>query len=236
MLTTDEPILAPSAGEQPTAIVEGEQPTTEPVVNTAPVEEPKIPLAALHAERIRRKDAESKMQGMEARLQELEGKLQPTKPDEEFDPAQLDLLRKAAKKIGLVPLDELKAQEEATTKQEIINAFVAKNPNYNKSNDPYDVNWESLLKELEVYNTSTPQLLKKALEKANQSLVGDGKAQLKAQAKAQTNSMASVGSGGGAASEDVTLTPEEKARSQSWGIDEKYLIQAKANRLAKSKR
>lgn len=120
----------PNAPETPPATPPGSEPDT----NSG--EEPAtVPSSRLREETEKRRKAEEEATRLQAELDQRSNPTPPQNPDDELDPEVEDLIRKGAKKLGLVSKEELDANELNRQVQQDVQDLTAAPPN---AGIPYD--------------------------------------------------------------------------------------------------
>lgn len=141
------------------------------------------------------------------------------------DVATIDRVLRAK---GYMTKQESEQMFYEAVKTEELNKFLERYPEYKPENDPGDVNWQTLQKELSYYRTpDNPRLVADILEKAHRSVVKVPSGNSASPAKRQVQ-LASVGGGGKQSSAPSTkLAPEHRSMLKGFTDEEIQLMEKK---------
>jgi hypothetical protein len=166
------------------------------------------------------------IQGLRGERRDLKQK-QVEKVEEAIDdlkgvhPNDVALIEKVLKSKGYVRKDDVEKRIYEETKQQALDTFLSKHPEFKPENDPRDANWMRLQKELEYYRMpQDPKKIGEVLERAHRALGGSGGQDMSAKkhraqvAGAGGAGMKSPSSGGN------TLSPEQKEQYRRGGWSE----------------
>lgn len=117
-------------------------------------------------------------------IQELRGKRRELRKEEtqevivdvaekldDLNPDDIKNIERVLKAKGYVTKEESQKIIYATAKDQALNEFLEKYPEYKPENDPHDVNWNAFQRELSYYKMpSNPRLIKEVLERAHRSI------------------------------------------------------------------
>lgn len=136
----------------------------------------------------------SKRNLIENKIADVEQKIEDLS---DVNPDDITLIEKVLKAKGYVRKDEVEANLYDRVKQEELDKFLEEFPEYKPENDPGDVNWNLLQREIQLYRQpADPRQIGDILRRSHKSLrVPSGRDATKInERKVQT---ASVGGGGG---------------------------------------
>ncbi len=117
-----------------------------------------------------------------------------------YKPEQLEELKSVMSELGYVSKHEMTQMSDKQKREEIVNSFFSKHPEYSQENDPGDVKINAFRQELALYNHADLSVLPKALAKAHDSVSAGWTTdadKAKAIALKLRGKSATVGSGGG---------------------------------------
>ncbi len=161
----------------------------------------------------------------QVQIDKVDSQLIQTK-DEYADlyPEDVKTFERLARSRGLVSKEEVKKMVYDTVKQQVLDDFLTKYPEFKPENDPNDKNWNRLQQELAFYKMpDNPKLVATLLEKARKQVVptqGEPNT-LEAQRRIKT---ASMGQGGvQRSSSKSTLAPEQKESYRRGGWTEEEI-------------
>lgn len=128
---------AASAAPEETPLAQPTEPTgSEPVINPGNKEEQTVPFTRFQEVNDKAKAAEEKANKLQEELdQSKQTPSIPQNPDDELDPEVEELIRKGAKKLGLVSQSELDANQNKIQVQQDISDLTTNPPN---PGIPYD--------------------------------------------------------------------------------------------------
>lgn len=139
-------------------------------------------------------------------------------------PKDVELIERVLKARGYVRKEEVEKQIYTQVKEQQLNSFLEKHPEYKPENDSQDLNWSRLQKELEFYRMpQDPKKVGQVLERAHKALseVSGGQ---DLSAKRHLAKTAGVGGGTGKSPSSGTksLSPEyrEELRRGGWSEEE----------------
>lgn len=181
-----KPVVAPledetteEETETPAESSSENQPVGEinPIISVEQTKEPGdevvVQLNALQLERHRllREISELKGQKRDIKQQEL-FKVQDTIDEiEGVDPEDVKRMEAVLKKRGYVTQEEAHKMFYDSTKDTVLNQFLDKHPEYKPENDPGDLNWQTLNRELALYKMPTdPHRIAEILDRAHKSV------------------------------------------------------------------
>lgn len=179
-------------------------------------------LAGLQAERVKLLKEISELKGQrreikQEKLIKVEKELDDLK---DLHPEDVTVIDRVLRAKGFVTKDEAVGMYQESVKQSELNKFLDTYPEYKPENDPNDVNWTLLQRELSYFKMpSDPHLVREVLERAHRSVVkvpsGHGPAVQKRQIE-----VASVGSGGAQrpSSPDKTLDSDKRFMLKQGGF------------------
>lgn len=136
----------------------------------------------------------------------------------DVNPADIALIEKVIKSKGYVSKDELGKITYEQVKTQTLNTFLEKYPEYKPENDPNDINWKALQKELSFYRMpDDPAKITEILERSHKTVhpvVSD----LNIPAKKRSLQVASAGAGGvQKSSSNKTLSSEMRRHYEDGG-------------------
>ena len=141
-----------------------------------------------------------------------------TKVDQKIDdlkdvnPEDISLIDKVLRSKGYLTKEESQKMFYESVKQEELNKFLDKYPEYKPENDPHDVNWNTLQRELGFYRLpDDPKRIGEVLLRAHRG-IAKVPTDRTVEVRKQQVKTASVGSGGSAqrSSSQKTLDPEKR--------------------------
>jgi hypothetical protein len=167
------------------------------------------------------------LRGQRREIKQEEFKKVDEKIDELIDvhPDDAKLIEKVLRSKGYVTKDEAQKMFYEAVKQEELNKFLDKYPEYKPENDSNDLNWQSLQTELKDFGMpSDPHRIGHVLEKAHRlaaKFSGDRSAEVKKRIET-----ASVGGGGTQrSSSSSSLTPEQRRVYEDGGWSQEEIKQ-----------
>lgn len=145
----------------------------------------------------------------------------------DLHPDDIAVIDRVLRAKGYMTKEESNKMYYESVKNEELNKFLDKYPEYKPENDPDDVNWGTLQKELGFYRMpENPRLLTEVLERAHRGVVKVPSGST--QAKIQQVRTASVGSGGvQRATSSNKLDPEKRAMLQGFSDEDIHNIESK---------
>lgn len=115
---------------------------------------------------------------------------------QDLNPADVSVVERILRTKGYIRQEEASKMFYESVKQEKVNSFLERYPEYKPENDPNDINWAALQRELGYYKMPTdPHQLTEVLERAHKALVKPTSTHTQ-QIKKQQVAVASHGSGG----------------------------------------
>lgn len=259
--TTDEPVETGSEGvikdtneqfveetetptEHPAEPTEETQEEEKPADNGEDTEQPEIPEDVLN------KAVAKATEGLRGEIVDLRNKLaqatgndrkliqqQITQAEGKIDelkdvnPEDISLIEKVLQSKGYMTKEEVERREYESVKNQVLNNFLEKYPEYKPENDPDDMNWKALTGELSLYAApKDPRKYADILERARQ---GTGKvvSDPSIPAKKRAIQVASAGGGGTqrSSSNGKTLSPQERLQYEQGGWSEEEINQIEKN-------
>ena len=220
-------------------VVEEKETPTEPPAEEKPAEKVSEDTGALETQVQGLQEEKNKLisEVVELRGQKRELKVAtPESPivQEEKKPADLTdvnpedaaLIDKVLKSKGYVTKDEANKMLYENVKTEQLSKFLETHPEYKPENDPNDLNWNALQKELGFYKMpSDANLVQNVLERAHRG-VPKASSEQDTTAKKQALQTASVGGGGTqSSSSKKSLTEAQKRVYEDGGWSEEEISQ-----------
>ena len=199
--TTDESVVAPT--EETVVPVEPEEPEpTEPETpaDPLPANTPELEKKVVGLENEREKLLEEikTLRGTRRELKQEQINVVENKITEltDVNPEDVAVIDKVLRAKGYITKDEAKGMTYEATKQDELNKFLEKYPEYKPENDANDINWSALNRELGYYRMpDDPRKITEVLERAHRN-VSKGSTQPSVQVRKQQVAVASHGSGG----------------------------------------
>ena len=165
----------------------------------------------------------SKREFKQIELDKVQDKIDELK---DLHPDDVNLIDRVMRSKGFIPKAEISKMFYKAVENEELNKFLVKYPEYKSENDPNDINWNSLQKELSFFRMpDDSRLISEVLERAHRSIQkisSDRSISLK---KRQVE-IASVGSGGAprSFSPKTTLDSDHKAMLRQGGFTEEDIV------------
>ena len=230
---TVQPVKA--TDEKPVAVEEKETPP-EPPAEKQPVDselnKPGLSVDVSNLENQLRGLQEERVKLIKE-VQELRGQKREIKREEliqiekkvdelkDIHPDDVALIDKVLRQKGYMTQEEVKRMHYESVKQDQLNEFLAKYPEYKPENDPNDLNWTTLQRELGFYRLpDDPKRIGEVLERAHQGIkrvAGDRTLEV----KKQQVKTAGVGAGGTQRSSSrKTFDPEKRFMLQRGGFSD----------------
>lgn len=216
-----------------------EKPVGDASVDTAaPVVPPETDRAvkALQDERVKLLKEISELRGQRREIKQdqlatVEKHLDDLK---DLHPEDVQVIDRVLRAKGFVTKEQANQMFYDSVKNEELTKFLDRFPEYKPENDPNDLNWSSLQKELSLYKTPTdPHQVTVLLERAHRSIASTRPSSDLTTAKKRAISVASVGSGGvqRSSTPKSTLSPDKRAILERGGWTEAEIaqIEAKSN-------
>lgn len=200
---TQEEQIPPEAPKENLEIAQGDE-----VINQ---------LNALQKERTRllREISELKGQKREIKKEELFTVQKNIQQLEDVNPQDAEVIEKVLRAKGYLTKEESNQMFYDAVKQEELNKFLEKYPEYRPENDPTNVNWDSLQREIALYKMpQNPHQIGDLLERAHKMVRPlHGAAQQKTTVVRRQMEVASVG-GGGTQQSSSTKTLNSRYRDE----------------------
>ena len=181
---------------------------------------------SLQEERVKLLKEISELRGQRREIkQEQLGRVEQQIDDlKDVHPEDAQLIERVLRSKGYISKTEAQGMFFESVKQEKLEAFLNKYPEYKPENDPTDANWSALQKEIGFYKMpSDPHLISEVLERAHRNVIRVP-SDLTVPAKQRQVAVASVGAGGGqrSSSSNKQFTPEQRQafRSGGWSDEE----------------
>ena len=136
---------------------------------------------------------------------------------DDVNPDDVSLIEKVLRAKGYMTKEEAGRMNYETTKKEVLNNFLDRYPEYKPENDPEDLNWSSLQKELGLYRMpEDPRLINDILERAHRVIKPfSTNSDRSLPAKKRAIEVASMGAGG---------TGRSSATNKSLDADKKAML------------
>lgn len=159
-------------------------------------------------------------------LKKVEEKIDELK---EVYPEDAILVEKIARAKGFLTKTEVQQMLYNQVKQEELNKFLEKYPQYKPDNDPNDINWNTLQKELSYYRLpENPHLINTVLEKAHRAISRPSSG--RETAKEKRLETARIGGGGiQRPPSRTTLTPRHRQELERGGWSEEEIKKIEEN-------
>ena len=145
----------------------------------------------------------------------------------DIDDATKDLVRRIVKTEGYVSKDKLDKKMYSQVKQEELNKFLNKYPEYKPENDPEDKNWKALQGELGYYKMpDDPYKVSQVLEKARKAISKTPSGRGATDAEKQKLAVAGAGASKGGVirpSSSKSLTPDKREALSRGGWTEEEI-------------
>ena len=177
-------------------------------------------------------------------IQDLRGQRRELKRDElsrveeriddlqDVSPEDVKVIDKVIRSKGYLTREESQKMFYESVKQEEVDKFLEKFPEYKPENDPNDINWNALQREFSIFRApDNPRLIGDRLERAHKS-VARVTPDRNVEAKRQQIRTASVGSGGvQRSSSHKSLDPDKRAMLDrgGWSQEEIKRIEERLN-------
>lgn len=225
---------AESPEEKETPAPPAEKPDDQPVVEESPApsqEEIQKAEQGLQNEllKLRKEIAELRGQKREIKQEQINKVQAQIDELKDLHPEDVATIERVLRAKGLMTKQEAEQMFYDSVKNEELNKFLEKYPEYKPENDPGDVNWQTLQKELSYFRTpENPRQIAELLERAHRSVVKVPSGISTAPAKRQVQ-LASVGSGGGKQSTtpSAKLSPEQRQMLKGFSDEEIHNIEKK---------
>lgn len=240
--TTDETTPAPAEAPVETEIPEEVKQTEETETPAPPAEKPDETVVeespAPSQEEVQR--AEQGLQNELVRLRKeianLRGQKREIKQEQinavqeqidelkDMHPDDVATVERVLRAKGYVTKEEQKKMFYDAVKDEELNKFLERYPEYKPENDPDDANWTALQREISLYRTpDNPREIATLLERAHRGIVKVASGPSIAPKKRQVE-LASVGGGGTqTSSPQVKLDPDRRAMLKQGGFSDEEI-------------
>lgn len=162
--------VAPTEKETPIPPIE--KPTEQEIVGVASESQGNTEIVALQTERVKLLKEITELRGQRREIkQEQIAKVEQQIDDlKEVNPDDVNLIDRVLRAKGYVNKAEASQMFYEAVKQEELNKFLEKYPEYKPENDREDINWSSLQKEIGYYKMPTdPHQIRDVLERAHRS-------------------------------------------------------------------
>ena len=151
----------------------------------------------------------------EAQVQKVETQLATAKDElKDLHPDDIKTIERIAKARGFVSKEEVKRMYYDNVKNDTLNEFLNKYPQYKPENDPNDVKWRALNSQIATWYKmpENPRQIMAVLERAHKDISPAETSERSVSALKKQVKTASVGAGGATArsSTGQTLTPSQK--------------------------
>lgn len=196
--------------EKPTDIAEGDEPDVEVGDDAGQIQELKNQVLGLATEKeklltqiqglrgTRREIKEEKLKKVEEQIDELKG----------VHPDDVKVIEKIARSKGFISKGEVEKMLSKNIKDSELDKFLSKHPEYKPENDPNNINWDALTKELQDYRMpKNPLETMRILEKAHGQVSPQSRELPSLTAKKKRLETAGVGAGGVASSSSKKPLP-----------------------------
>lgn len=147
-------------------------------------------------------------------------------------PADVELIEKVLKTRGYIRQEDVDKRIYEENKNQQLESFLNKHPEYKPENDPKDTNWQMLQRELEYYRMpKDPKKVGDVLERAHKALTGSYSVGQNVSAKKHLAKVAGSGGSGskGPSSGGGTLSPEHKEAYRRGGWSEEEIKNIEKN-------
>lgn len=223
--------IAPAAiEEKDTPELPAEKPGQPAVdISETPVVESQDVIEAnrgLQEERVKLLKEISELRGQRREIKQDQLKRVEQQIDElkDVNPNDVNLIERVIRSKGYMTKEESNRMFYETVKQEELNKFLEKYPEYRPENDPNDLNWNALQRELGYYRSpENPHQIADLLERSHKVIARVPSAPVNTATKQRQVQLASAGSGGSqrvSQSVGKTLDPERKAMLKSGGFSD----------------
>lgn len=153
----------------------------------------------------------------------------------DLHPEDVTVIERVLRAKGLVTKEEANQMFYDSVKQDELNRFLEKHPEYRPENDPNDVNWSTLTRELGIYRIpANPHAWAELLDRAHRSIVrvpvAASKPAVNVEANKRRIEVASHGGNNGssaskAPSNSKGFTPEQRVMYRQGGWSEEEISQ-----------
>ena len=224
-------------GEEP------EEPEKE-IPSKLPVEEKPAPSGSDNTEVFKQvQGLQAEKEKLLGEIKELRGSRREIKQEEikqvqkqmddlkDLNPGDVEIIDRILNSRGVVSSEKANEMFYNYVVEEEKNKFLEKFPEYKPENDPNDINWNALQRELGLYRKPTdPHLIATLLQRAHQAIQKVPSDQGIAQKKRQAE-VAGVGGGGAqrSSSKRYTLDPQKRQALENGGWSEEEIKKIEQN-------
>lgn len=208
----------PEGTETPTVPL----PVNEPPVDNALVKQ--VQGLAIEKERLLEEIKSLRGEKREIKQEQIHRVEQQIDDLKDVNPDDVSVVEKILRAKGYIRKDEAQGMFYESVKQEEIAKFLDRYPEYKPENDPNNINWNALNREIELYRRpEDPRQLGAILERAHKNIA---RAPVNVQVQRQQVSVAGLGSGGvqrtASSRTQSRITPEmeERYRQGGWTDEE----------------
>lgn len=149
----------------------------------------------------------------------------------DVNPADVTLIEKVLKSKGYMTKQEAQLMTKSTVQTQTLNNFLNKYPEYKPENDPNDINWKILQKELSYYrDQEDPSKIAEILERAHKAIHPQAVSDRQLPQRKRAIEIASAGSGGvQRSSSQKTLDPKARQQYEAGGWSEEEINEIEKN-------
>ena len=236
-----EEVKKATATTQEQAVVEEKETPPEPPAENQPAEGETLSqdtaelaraVSGLQEERVKLLREISQLKGTrrELKQEQLTTVNQQIEELKDVHPEDVAIIDKILRSKGYVTKGEASQMFYDSVKQEELNKFLEKYPEYKPENDSSDINWSTLQRELKYYRMpDNPHEIREILERAHRSVVKVPSDRALPAKKRQVE-LAGVGAGGTQRSSSVkTLIPHYREELSRGGWSEEEIKQIEKN-------
>lgn len=230
--TPDEGTETETPAEPPAA----EEPARVPSEPSVDAESLQRAVQGLQNERVKLLKEISELKGHRREIKQEQLNRVDERIDElkDLHPDDVAIIDRVLRSKGYVTKDEANGMFYEAVKQEELNKFLEEYPEYKPENDPNNLNWTALEREIGLYRRpSDPHQIREILMRAHRTVaIAKTPSDRSIQAKKRTVELASVGSGGNTArpSSHKSIDPEKRSILLQGGFTEED-IKAMEQRL-----
>ena len=194
----------------------------------------KSQIEGLQRERIKLLKEVQELRGMKRREITKEEILSPKQTPPAIEgvaPEDVALVNKIARESGLMSKEEVQRMFYESVKTDEVNKFLNDHPEYKPENDPNDLNWGALQRELSWYRMpDDPRRIRDILERAHQSTSAVPTASSERSLNAQKQRVKTASLGGGStqrlsSQEGTKLTPRQRLELEHGGFTKEDIEQ-----------
>jgi len=181
-------------------------------------------IQGLQAERVKllKEISELKGQKREIKKEQLDTVQKDIDELKDLHPDDVSTIERVLRAKGLITKEEAQAMYQTAIREDELNRFLEKYPEYKPENDPDDINWNMLQRELRYYKIpSDPHEVRNVLERAHRGIIR-APSNTGVETRKRQVEIASVGKGGQqrTASTLERLTPEKRAMLKGFSEEE----------------